>query len=191
MNLILASSSPRRYELLQTLNIPFTTYSPNVDETISEKLNPEEIVLTLSKRKAQAVLSVYPNDLILSADTIVTLDKKILGKPTTEEEAKNMLLQLSGNIHSVYTGVTLLDSKEETSFIVKTDVEFWPLTIDEINWYIATGEPFDKAGGYGIQGKGGLFVKSIKGDYFSVVGLPISYISRILREKGFYPNNNK
>lgn len=191
MNLILASSSPRRYELLQTLNIPFTTYSPNVDETISEKLNPEEIVLTLSKRKAQAVLSVYPNDLILSADTIVTLDEKILGKPTTEEEAKNMLLQLSGNIHSVYTGVTLLDSKEETSFIVKTDVEFWPLTIDEINWYIATGEPFDKAGGYGIQGKGGLFVKSIKGDYFSVVGLPISYISRILREKGFYPNNNK
>ncbi|MCJ7839898.1 Maf family protein [Lederbergia sp. NSJ-179] len=186
-DLILASTSPRRKELLQKLNIPFTTFSPNVDESICQKLSPEDTVLTLSSRKANVAAQQFPAATIIAADTIVVSEHKILGKPKSRQEAKQMLCKLSGKRHFVFTGVTVIDEKKVESFYEKTAVDFWPLTNEEINKYLDSGEPFDKAGAYGIQGSGALFVKSIHGDYFSVVGLPISRLFRLLVEKRLVP----
>ncbi|WP_062104554.1 Maf family protein [Bacillus niameyensis] len=185
-DLVLASTSPRRKELLQKLNIPFITFAPNVNESISLDRSPQDIVMTLSLRKANAALNTYPDSIIIGSDTIVVSGGKVLGKPDNEEDAKQMLKQLSGQVHSVYTGVTIIDSTECISFFEKTDVEFWTLEDVEIEQYVESGEPLDKAGAYGIQGLGALLVKSIQGDYYSVVGLPISRLARSLRRKGFF-----
>lgn len=186
-NLILASTSPRRKELLQKLNIPFTTFSPNVDESVNQNLPPEEIVMLLSSRKANVAAQQFPSSTIIAADTIVVSDEKILGKPNSRKEAKQMLCSLSGKRHFVYTGVTLINKQHAERFYEKTAVDFWPLTDQEIEKYLDSGEPFDKAGAYGIQGVGSLFVKSIHGDYYSVVGLPISRLFRLLIEKRLVP----
>lgn len=183
--LILASSSPRRKELLEDLQIPFEVRTSNVEETFLESLSPEEVVMDLAKRKAQAVNLNKPTEFILGADTIVYSNKAILGKPSSREEAFQMIRQLSGTSHSVYTGVAIVADGQCSTFFEKTDVLFWELTDEEINSYLDTGEPFDKAGAYGIQGVGRILVKEIHGDYFTVVGLPISRTVRELKAEGF------
>lgn len=184
-NLILASSSPRRKELLENLQLTFQTVSSDVDENYDPKWQPEEIVMELSLRKALAVSRQYPSSLVIGSDTVVVYDHSILGKPKNRDEAYSMLKKLSGNTHSVYTGVAIVTPKTEKKFYEKTDVLFWELSDEEINAYLETGEPFDKAGAYGIQGFGSLLVKKIIGDYFSVVGLPVARTIRELKLAGY------
>lgn len=183
--LILASSSPRRKELLANLHLTFEVFSCNVDESFDPVLSPEEIVMELSSRKAKAVSKQNPSSFIIGADTVVVLEGTVLGKPKDNTEAFSMLQSLSGKAHAVYTGVAIITPEKEIQFYVKTDVVFWELSDDEIEAYIHTGEPFDKAGAYGIQGFGSMFVKEIHGDYFAVVGLPVSKTIRELRNVGY------
>ncbi|GLB58371.1 Maf family protein [Cytobacillus sp. NCCP-133] len=184
-NLILASSSPRRKELLENLHLTFEVSSSDVDESFDPGLTPEEIVKELAFRKANAVFKQSSDSYVIGSDTVVVKDGQVLGKPASSEEAFSMLKSLSGTTHSVYTGVAILAPGKQVKFYEKTDVVFWELTDEEINSYIGTGEPFDKAGAYGIQGFGGMLVKSISGDYFSVVGLPVSRTVRELRKAGY------
>ncbi|MFD1705578.1 Maf family protein [Siminovitchia sediminis] len=184
-NLILASSSPRRKELLEKLSVPFESYSPNIDESIESQLPPGDIVTTLAARKAKKAARLYPHSFVIGSDTIVVYRHKILGKPASRESAKKMLSELSGNTHSVYTGVAVIHDETIHTFYEKTDVIFWELSDEDIEKYVNTGEPFDKAGAYGIQGQGGLLVKSIQGDYYSVVGLPIGRLLRVLKKMGY------
>ena len=181
-NIILASGSPRRKELLSLAGISFTVKTADADETVSVNLSPEETVLTLSKRKALAVAELEKDSVVIGADTVVAFDGKILGKPKTPYDAFKMLSSLSGRSHNVFTGVCIVDGEKEISFYEKTEVTFYDLTDDEINAYIATGDCFDKAGAYGIQSKGCTLVKKINGDYFNVVGLPIAETVKKLKE---------
>ncbi len=183
MHLILASSSPRRKALLEQFGFSFSVQVlPTVEEEHGE---PCQVVLANATRKAIPVSAVNPGCLILGADTIVTLDGNILGKPKDAKAAQDMLLFLSGREHEVTTSVVLgLNGQVARSFNETTKVLFRELTEDEISAYIATGEPFDKAGGYGIQGFGGLLVKSIKGCYYNVVGLPMPTLVEHLRSLG-------
>ncbi|AQX53605.1 septum formation inhibitor Maf [Bacillus sp. VT 712] len=183
--LILASGSPRRKELLQQLHIPFSVHVSNVDEKVNHNYSPSEVVMDLALQKASDVATLYPNHIVLGSDTVVVYKDSILGKPASEAEAVKTLEMLSGKKHQVLTGVALVEGEQVQTFYEKTDVEFWPLTVDEITQYVRTGEPMDKAGSYGIQGLGAMFVKSIQGDYFSVVGLPLSRTIRELRKRGF------
>ena len=180
--IILASGSPRRKELLELAGLDFEIRVSDVDETLPEEIEPETAVEMLSKRKAEATASLYSSDyVVIGADTVVAVDGRILGKPKNIDDAKRMLGLLSGKTHSVYTGVTFVSGEEERTFSVKSDVVFYELTGKEINDYVSTGEPLDKAGAYGIQGKGSLLIKSINGDYFNIVGLPISRLVRELK----------
>ena len=182
--LILASSSPRRQELLQLLQIPFQSISANVNEDFSEQMKANEVVKELAMRKAAAVANEHQHHWVIGSDTIVVLDGKILGKPVDRADAKKMLSQLSGQIHEVYTGVAIIFGMNRTVFVEKTNVTFWELSEADIERYLDSGESFDKAGSYGIQGYGSLFVKQIEGDYFSVVGLPVSRLARELKVLG-------
>ncbi len=177
--IILASQSPRRQELLKLITRDFEIKVSNVDETLPDKITPKEAVMYLSKIKAEPFAD--SNDIVIGADTVVALDGKILGKPKSEENAKEMLRFLSGRTHSVFTGVTLASGKKTKTFAVETKVKFFELTNEEIDAYIKTKEPFDKAGAYGIQGYGSLLVEKIDGDYFNVVGLPVSTLARELK----------
>lgn len=185
--LILASSSPRRKELLEQVKLPFTISTSNVDETYDSHLSPVEIVQFLARKKAEAVFKNHRDSIVLGSDTIVVLDGKILGKPKNQSEAKQMLSSLSGRTHAVITGVAIMSKEKEECFAVETLVTFYELTDFEIEYYVDTGEPFDKAGAYGIQGIGATLVKEIKGDYFSVVGLPIARTVRELAKFGLTP----
>ena len=181
--LILASSSPRRKELLSYTQLPFEIVVSHVEEHFNERSTPEEIVQVLALQKAEAVANILDQDVVvLGADTIVTIDNQILGKPKDETEARRMLKQLSGREHIVYTGVAIVSADESTTFYEETKVEFWELSDEEINNYIKSGEPFDKAGAYGIQQLGSILVKRIDGDYFNVVGLPIAKTVRELKK---------
>lgn len=181
--LILASHSPRRKELLQKLQIPFDSISSNVDEQLADNLSPEDAVIELATRKASIIAEQYKEAIVIGADTIVVHNGTILGKPKDRTMAKETLESLSGNEHSVFTGVTVIYQGKHQSFYEKTDVTFWELTSKEIEQYLDSDEPYDKAGAYGIQGLGSLFVKMINGDYYNVVGLPISRLNRFLKEK--------
>lgn len=183
MNLILASGSPRRRELLTQIGLTFSVHPADVDETLDPAWTAREAVERLSARKAEAVAAEFPDDLILAADTVVSLDEKILGKPKTPEDAAAMLSALSGRSHKVYTGFTLRRGEKTVTRSEATAVTFRPLTRDEIAAYIATGEPMDKAGAYGIQGLGGVLITGIEGDYFNVMGLPICALSQALGEE--------
>jgi septum formation protein len=183
--LILASSSPRRKALLEDLHISFEVSSSDADESFDKSLEPGEIVMELAKRKADAISKAHPESYCLGADTIVYHNGNVLGKPASRKDAYQTLKELSGAEHAVYTGVSIAVNGKHTVFFEKTKVLFWELTDEEINAYLDTGEPFDKAGAYGIQGVGRLLVKEIKGDYFTVVGLPISRTIRELRALGF------
>lgn len=187
MNLILASSSPRRQSLLNQVHIPFTIRKPDVDESEILTLDPSEKVKQLAKLKGQAVTLLNNNEVILSADTVVSYQDNIFEKPKNENEARQMLSSLSDSSHDVYTGVMIRSAQKDIIFVERTEVEFLPLSQSEIDWYISTNEPFDKAGGYGIQEIGAMFVKRINGDYFNVVGLPISKVCQELRGFSIYP----
>jgi septum formation protein len=185
MKLILASSSPRRAEILANAGLPFSVLSSAVDETPYPGESPAALVQRLANAKADLVTAraVGPA-IVLAADTIVVLDDKILGKPASLEDARQMLQQLSGRTHSVLTGVALirLPDGEHRQFIESTLVHFRPVTEQEISSYLATEEPLDKAGAYAIQGQAGRYIPRIEGCYFNVVGLPLS---RVLTELKF------
>ena len=176
--LILASKSPRRRELMKFITDEYTVKTAEVDESLPENISPAEAVLYLSRIKAQPFRN--DNDTVIGADTVVAIDGIILGKPADENDAKDMLKRLSNRVHSVFTGVTIIKGEKEKSFFVETMVKFLELSDEMIENYIKTGEPFDKAGAYGIQGYGCLLVESIEGDYFNVVGLPVSKLSQSL-----------
>ena len=186
MRVILASNSPRRKELLGKIGIEeFEIISPDVDETVADGLSPAEIVEQLSLRKALAAAKkAGPDDLIIAADTVVALDGAVLGKPHDEADAFAMLSALSGREHHVYTGVTVLRGEEAVTQHEETAVTFRDIGPDEIRGYIATGEPMDKAGAYGIQERGALLVSGIHGDYFNVMGLPVFRLGRVLAQFG-------
>ena len=177
MKIILASGSPRRKELMELAGFNVTVSPTNADENIEYDGNPAAFVAELSKIKGAAA-KVNRDELVLSADTIVCIDNQILGKPEDENDAKRMLKMLSGKVHFVYTGVTIRYNEKIVTFTEKTEVEFFELTDEIIDYYVATNEPFDKAGGYGIQGKGCILVRKINGDYSNVVGLPIARVYR-------------
>ena len=183
--LILASGSPRRQELLRKLQLDFDVVVSSIEETFSSNESPEEIVTSLAMQKAQDVAAKYPDDYVVGADTMVVLENQILGKPKSEQDAFNILKMLSGNTHHVLTGVAILHQQQQTIFCEKTEVTFWDLTEQEIHDYILSGEPFDKAGAYGIQEFGSILVKRVNGDYFSVVGLPVSRTIRELTMIGY------
>lgn len=181
---ILASQSPRRKELLGLILPVFSIQVSDADETLDPGTPPEEAVRLLALRKAEAVLALQrdPGEVVvIGSDTVVAVDGKILGKPRSREECLEMLGILSGREHVVHTGVALLRGGERRVFAETARVEFWPLTQAEMAWYAATPEPYDKAGGYGIQGLGAVLVKGIRGDHFTVMGLPVSRLWRELR----------
>ena len=189
MKWILASASPRRRELLTQVGLVFEVMVSDADENIEESLSPDELVKRLSLIKATAVkeeLSAKGADgdsAVIGADTVVFHKGEILGKPKDEEDAFRMLKSLSGDTHSVYTGVTILLGDETITFANETKVVFDTVSDEEIKRYIASKEPMDKAGAYGIQGLGGAFVTSIEGEYANVVGFPIGEFCHILRER--------
>lgn len=182
MKLILASASPRRRELLSLITDEFEVLASNCNEQLPPGIAPEDGVLRLAEQKAMDIAARRQGDTVIGADTVVVLNGEILGKPKDEQDAVCMLTKLSGRTHTVYTGVCILREGQPASFFCKTDVVFFPLTESEIIQYVKTGEPLDKAGAYGIQQKGALLVRSIDGDYFNVVGLPISQLARKLQE---------
>lgn len=187
MELILASASPRRRELLSRMGLKFTVMAAEADETLLPDLSPQEQVVRLSKIKAQAVrdaLPHRPSQVIISADTVVVLDGSILGKPRDEAQAAEMLSALSGREHLVLTGVTVLTGTGTQQLCEETRVFFRSLDVAEISAYIKSGEPMDKAGAYGIQGYGALFVEKLIGDYYNVMGLPLCALGQLLRAAG-------
>lgn len=179
--LILASKSPRRKELLSLITNDFVIRSADVDESLPENISPAKAVEYLSKIKAIP----FKNDVdtVIGADTVVAADGKILGKPADRKDAYNMLKMLSGKYHSVFTGVTVIKPNSIQTLSVETKVKFFELTDSEIYNYTETGECDDKAGAYGIQGKGALLVEKIEGDYFNVVGLPVSTLNKMLSDE--------
>jgi len=180
--LVLASASPRRAAILGALGIPFRTVTPSVDES----LLPGEKGAIAAERLARAkAAAVAPQDLpVLAADTLVVCDGEVLGKPNTAEEAERMLRTLSGRSHEVVTGVCLSDGAASRSAVETTVVTFAPLSPAEIAWYVATGEPLDKAGAYHVDGRGALFVSSVSGSPSNVAGLPVRLVLRLAREAG-------
>lgn len=183
MNIVLASSSPRRKQLLQQAGIPFEVVVPQVDESCAAG-TPEAVVKKLAYEKAHAVAELpgFEPRLILAADTVVSSDGRILNKPVDEDDAFTMLRMLSGHAHDVYTGVCLTHAGSAKTTAVRTRVFFRELSEREIVEYIKTGEPMDKAGAYGIQGRAALFVERIEGDYCNVVGLPICTVAEMIEK---------
>ena len=179
--MILASQSPRRRELLSLITDNFRIIPAKGEETLPEKISPENAVLSLSEQKADEIYREHRGEVIVAADTIVAIDGKILGKPADEKDAFAMLKTLSGRVHEVFTGVCVIFANgRKERFFEETKVEFYELSDAEIAAYIKTGEPMDKAGAYGIQGKGALLVKRIDGDYYNVMGLPVARLLRVL-----------
>lgn len=185
--IVLASISPRRKMLLEQVQIPFIQISPAAEERVPQGGDFSDIVVRNAIKKAESVGAIYPDNLILAADTLVELVGKPLGKPIDSSEAKEMLRKLSGCIHNVHSGIAVCNSKENIilSRHVETRVTFRNLTEEEIDDYIATGEPLDKAGSYGIQGRGALFIERIEGCFFNVMGLSLSTLWEMLKEIGY------
>ena len=189
--IILASESPRRKEIMERMGIPFETAPANVEEVV-EETEPEAMVKALARKKVNAVAEAFGKDvgdlIIIGADTMVFYDGHALGKPKDKEDAVRMLTMLSDEVHEVYTGVYIIIRKEGSdrnlSFAVGTKVTVQPLTVEQIEDYIATGEPMDKAGAYAIQGKFGIHIREITGDYYNVVGFPIAVIYEKLLKEG-------
>lgn len=184
MKLILASGSPRRKELLEMLGLEFDICPAVGEEMVKAGLSPKETVRSLARQKAAEVSADHRDALVIAADTVVSLDGEILGKPKTGEAAREMLLKLSGKTHRVYTGLCLVRGDEMLCGAEETSVRFRELTDAEIAAYIATGDPLDKAGAYGIQGKAARFIEGINGDYYNVMGLPLCRLDRMLKTMG-------
>ena len=186
MELILASGSPRRREMMQLIGMPFTVRVSEADEDILS-CSPEETVMTLAARKAAAVKKDAPGCCVIGADTIVYLDGQIIGKPVDKDDAFRILSLLSGREHTVYSGVCILTDEKELRFFETTRVTFAKLSKEEIEDYIASGEPMDKAGSYGVQGIGAVLVERVDGCYFNVIGLPVPTLYRKLSDLGILP----
>lgn len=183
MTVILASGSPRRRELLGNICEDFTVLVPTVDEAAIAApflRSPRRTVMALSRAKALAVRQTEAADAIIGADTVVALGRTVLGKPRTPQEGLDMLRALSGRTHKVWTGVTVSFPNRTVTYAVCTRIRFHRLTEEQMHAYVASGDGMDKAGGYGIQGEAGAFVKSIRKDYFNVVGLPLRRLARLL-----------
>lgn len=181
MKLILASKSPRRREMFDSLGLEYEALVTSVDESYKGKITPSRLVEILSLRKAQAA-AADSEDIVIASDTVVALGNRIFGKPADRHEAYEMMKALSGTVHKVYSGYAIICGDKTVSGSVATKVKFRGLTDEEINAYIDTDEPYDKAGGYGIQENGGFFVVAINGDFNNVVGMPLSTIEVALRE---------
>jgi len=179
---ILASKSPRRKELLELLNIPFDVIVSDIDEQIDYNNDLVKEIEKLSYQKAMAVFKDHNDALVIGSDTIVKINNDVLGKPKSIEMAKNMLRELSDNTHEVVTGVTILYQDKVETFSSVAKVTFYPLTEEEIDEYVNSNEPMDKAGSYAIQGDGAKFIKSIEGDYYTIVGLPIAELYHRLKK---------
>jgi len=186
MNIVLASGSPRRLELLKQIGInKFKVIADKTDEIIAVGLSPEEQVNKLSLKKAKNISGLCgKSDLIIAADTLVYIEGEPLGKPETASDAEMMLKKLSGNKHSVYTGLTLLKGDKHISKAEKTDVYFREISNHEIKSYVKTGEPMDKAGSYAAQGGAAVFIERIEGDFFNIMGLPLCRLSTMLKDFG-------
>jgi len=183
MKIVLASASPRRLSLLSARGYDITVKASDFDESTVDEKNPKKLVMRLARGKGEDVAGDYPDDIVLSADTVVCLDGKILGKPKTEREAFDMLSSMSGNTHVVYTGVCIKKGTKSYVFYDKAKVTFHPLTKKQIDAYIATKSPFDKAGAYGVQDDMGIaFVKKVAGDLSCVIGLPMGKVIDCLRK---------
>lgn len=185
--IILASASPRRAELLQQIGVVFELAPSQIEERPHPDEAPADYITRIARAKVIAVARERSAGLIIGADTVVVLDGQLMGKPENETDAQKMLRQLSGKWHAVLTGVALYDvqTRHEVADYEKTLVKFAQMTDAEIEWYVRTGEPMDKAGAYGIQGLGGLFVDEVAGNYYNVVGLPIPLVYRLARRLGY------
>ena len=184
--LILASASPRRREILATVGANFQVIPSQIVEVPLPNETADNYVLRLARDKARDIAQRFSIGFIVGADTVVVLDGKILEKPADSADARSMLRQLAGNWHEVFTGVAVIDAatSREAIDICKTRVRFTPMSDEEIDWYVESGEPFDKAGAYAIQGRGSLFIEEIEGNYLNVVGLPITMLCRLLKSLG-------
>ena len=182
--IILASSSPRRRELLRMIGLDYRIETSGEEEIQPHGLPPADYVKTLALQKAQPVADLHPQDCVIGADTIVYLEGDILGKPHTPEVAKAFLRRMQGKQHVVYTGVAVLKDGKADVRHCETRVTFAPMTEREIDAYVATGEPLDKAGAYGVQGPGGVFVERVEGNYFNVIGLPLPMLYKMLIDAG-------
>ncbi len=184
MHIILASASPRRKELLSQLGLDFTVTIPHIDENVRQGEHPEDFCHRISMDKAAIASRDYPDALIIAADTIVVIDGKILGKPHDDHEAFAYLALLEDRTHEVYTGYTIMHKGENKTKVIRTRVHFRAMSQKEILWYIATGEPRDKAGAYAVQGIGSIFVDRLEGSYTNVIGLPLSDLYHDLKHFG-------
>ncbi|MGB9812542.1 MAG: Maf family protein [Thermovenabulum sp.] len=186
--LVLASSSPRRIELLKQIGLTFEVVPADIEEEIFKDLTPKELVERLAKEKVLNASLKVKNSIVVGADTVVVLEDKILGKPKSKEEALNMLLLLSGKWHKVFSGIAVMDSDSKKLFsdVEETKVKFRRISTEEAMKYVETGEPMDKAGAYAIQGKGAVFIEKIEGCYYNVVGLPIYRLVKLLKKFNIY-----
>ena len=183
--IVLASASPRRKDILTTAGVEFKTAVSQAEERLDPALPPGEAAARAARVKAEDVAKNYPNDCVVGADTIVVLDGEILGKPKDKADAAVMLKKLSGREHTVFTGVCVLKDGAASCFSEATKVEFYPLTDEEIEEYVESGEPMDKAGAYGIQGIGCALVRGITGDFFNIMGFPIARVLRAIKNLCF------
>lgn len=186
MELILASKSPRRQELFALVGLRHTVIVSDVEENAPAGLAPDQLVEYLAKIKAEAVFAHHRDACVVGADTVVHIDGEIIGKPKNEEDAKRILRKLSGRSHTVYSGLAVLTRACTLVAHEATKVTFASITQEEIDWYVSTGEPLDKAGAYGIQGPGGIFVDRVEGNYFNVIGLPLPPLYRMLKKAGVW-----
>lgn len=180
-SIILASQSPRRRELMLLLNLPFSSENPQIEEELDPSLSLVKAIEKIAIDKAQDVFQRHPHSIVIGSDTVVVIDDVVLGKPKDDEDAIRMLELLSGKTHKVITGVCMISDQEKVVFHSISKVTFYPLTDAMIKSYVASSLPLDKAGAYGIQDRGALFIKSISGDYYTIMGLPIAEVNRRLR----------
>ena len=184
VRVVLASASPRRRQLLNLIGITHEVRPSNIDETMRPREAPRRHAERLAREKATAIASRDPDLVTIGADTVVVINRKVLGKPRDEAEAMHMLSQLNGRLHTVITAVAVARGRKLRSSIEEVSVKFRRLREDEIQAYVATGEPMDKAGAYGIQGYGATIVERIEGDYFAVMGLPLVRLTTLMRDLG-------
>lgn len=182
MKVILASQSPRRKELLRLIVETFEIVPANIDEQVQQDELPKVYVQRMAREKAQAIVTNYPEDLVIASDTIVVNEGKILGKPVSRLEAQEMLVGMSGKTHQVYTSVFIQSPQKQKELIASAAVTFFELTEAEIFSYLNQGEYADKAGAYGIQGAAAVFVKEVQGDFYSIVGFPVGQVNQLLKE---------
>lgn len=189
MRFILASSSPRRRELLTSIGLPFDVVPSHIPEEHQAGEAPEEYVARLSREKANVIATAHPSRWVIAADTTVLLGDQLLEKPADKADAFRMLSLIAGQTHIVYTGVTLQNVGRQVreTRVAESEVRMLPLSQSDVAWYVATGEPLDKAGAYAVQGIGGMFIESIHGSYTNVVGLPLATLFQMMRKVGIDP----